>query len=358
MLIPPEGYLEVLKTINCEVIKILNVANQMDLGSSMNQNPKLTYDNYCKDQQVWQYYQCDYVTYLTKIIDALIDNDNQEITDHDIKHDNDLGEQISQQDSPKGITPSENKSKELSDRKTKIFSIRPSQARDFNYPDKKVGYLTQVQTDFQFIGPDREPVELNSIDILLNIANIIRDTGQPNYKCTRIPIKSGLQVEAWEKYLRDYLDRRVLQYIKFGFPLSLINPSELNNTKITNHFSACQYPQQVQEYIDKELSLGAILGPVDSIVHEQFHCSPLLTRPKDMNKRCVILNLSHPYGNSVRCSHVDADNFDGSPFILKFPTVDDIAQDIIECTEDTFLFKVDVARAFRNPVDSLKFRIS
>ena len=358
---PPEGYLEVLRTINCEVIKILNVANQMDLGSSMNQNPKLTYDNYCKDQQVWHYYQCDYVTYITKIIDALIDNDNQEITDYDIKHDNDLGEQISQQDSPKGITPSENESKELSDRETKIFSIRPSQARDFNYPDKKVGYLTQVQTDFQFIGPDREPVELNSIDTLLNIANIIRDTGQPNYKCARIPIKSGLQVEAWEKYLRDYSDRRVLQYMKFGFSLSLINPSELNNTKITNHFLACQYPQQVQEYIDKELSLGAILGPVDSIVHEQFHCSPLLTKPKDMNKRRVILNLSHPYGNSVN-SHVDADNFDGSPFILKFPTVDDIAQDIVECTEDTFLFKVDVARAFRNlrvdPVDSLKFGIS
>ena len=52
---PPEGYLEVLRTINCEMIKTLNVANQMDLGSSVNQNPKLAYDNYCKDQQVWQY---------------------------------------------------------------------------------------------------------------------------------------------------------------------------------------------------------------------------------------------------------------------------------------------------------------
>ena len=109
---------------------------------------------------------------MTKIIDPLMDNDNQEITDYDIKHDNDLGEQISQQDSPKGITPRENESKELSDRKTKNFSTRTAQVRDFNYPDKKVGYLTQVQTDFQFIGPDREPVELNSIDTLLNTANI------------------------------------------------------------------------------------------------------------------------------------------------------------------------------------------
>ena len=85
-----------------------------------------------------------------------------------------------------------------------------------------------------------------------------------------------------------------------------------------------------------------------------------MTRPEDNDKRCVILNLSHPYRNSIN-SHVQADKFDGSTFILKFPTVDDIAQDIVECSVDTVLFKVDVARAFRNlradPVDSLKFSI-
>ena len=147
-------------------------------------------------------------------------------------------------------------------------------AKDFNYPDKRTGYLTQEQTDFSFIGPDREPVELNSIDTLLNIADIIRHTGQPNYKCARIPIKSSLQVEAWEKCFEDYSDKKVLQYIKFGFPLSLFNPNELNNTDIANHFSAHQYPRQVQQYIDKEISLGAMLGPASYINHEQFHWSP------------------------------------------------------------------------------------
>ena len=150
-----------------------------------------------------------------------------------------------------------------------------------------------------------------------------------------------------EKHLRDYSDKRIIQYIKFGFPLSLIDPHELNNAKVTNHFSACQDPQQVQEYIDKKIELGALLGPVDNITHNQFHCSPLLTRPKDVNKRRLILSLSHPYGHSVN-SHVDASKFDGSPFILKFPTVDDIADDINKSTEDTLLFKVDMAWAFRN----------
>ena len=70
------------------------------------------------------------------------------------------------------------------------------------------------------------------------MANLIRELGLPNYRGIRIPIKLGLKVRAWEKHLSDYSDKRVIKYIKFGFPLSLINPHELHNTEITNHFSA------------------------------------------------------------------------------------------------------------------------
>ena len=232
--------------------------------------------------------------------------------------------------------------------------------RDFHYPNKNVGYLAQSDETFSFVGPDRQPIRLNSIDQLIQVANLIRDSGLPNYEAVRIPIESDLNFKAWERHLCEYADKRILQYIKFGFPLCLHNPQELNNTEVSNHFSACQYPCQVQEYIDKEIKLGALLGPVKKMDHEQFHCSPLLTRPKDFDKRRVILNLSHPHGNSVN-SHVDKALFDGSPFTLKFPTVDDIASDIIECTDDPVLFKVDVARAFRNlrvdPADSLQLGI-
>ena len=74
----------------------------------------------------------------------------------------------------------------------------------------------------------------------------------------------------------------------------------------------------------------------------------------------MILNLSYPYECS-RNSHVDKNNFDESPFRLKFPTGDHIARDILECTLDPVMFKVDVVRAFRNlhvdPADSLKLGI-
>ena len=85
-----------------------------------------------------------------------------------------------------------------------------------------------------------------------------------------------------------------------------------------------------------------------------------MTRPKDRDKRRVILNLSHPTGHSVN-DHVDKNEFNHTPFILKFPTIDSIVQDICEAGDDVVLFKVDVARAFRNvrvdPVNALEFCI-
>ena len=99
-------------------------------------------------------------------------------------------------------------------------------------------------------------------------------------------------------------------------------------------------------YISKDVGLGAMLGPCDYKDFDHYHCSPLLTRPKDTDKRCVILNLSHPYGASVDDS-ISKSHFDGRHFTLKFPSIDGTKQDILE-TDNPVIFKVDVARAFQN----------
>ena len=140
---------------------------------------------------------------------------------------------------------------------------------------------------------------ISSIKQLMAIADIIRSTYVPNFNAARIPIESSLNVKAWEAHLQGYLDKQVLQYIKFGYPLSLEHSEESCNKETTNNYSACQYPSEVQKYIDKEKSFGALLGPVQWVVHPQYHCSPLMTRPKDNGSRRVILDLSYPPDHSV-----------------------------------------------------------
>ena len=79
--------------------------------------------------------------------------------------------------------------------------------------------------------------------------------------------------------------------------------------------------------MEKELTLGAILGPIDDINHRELHCSPLMTLPKEGHNRRVILNLSYPKGNSLY-GHLTKDLFDSTLFALKLPSIDWISNDI------------------------------
>ena len=164
--------------------------------------------------------------------------------------------------------------------------------KDFNIPDKTVAYLALEATDFEFIGPDWAPVNITSIDICLRVANVILSTKKPNSQEARISIQPGLNVKMWEKYLQHYPDDRSIQYIKFGFPLSIQNRSQLHNKDVCNHHSALQYPLDIQKYLDKEIELGAMLGPIEVENHPGYHCSPLMSRSKEGDSRRVILDLS------------------------------------------------------------------
>ena len=220
--------------------------------------------------------------------------------------------------------------------------------------------MVHLDTSFQFIGPDKDFVLIDSVEKCLEVADVILATGLPNYKMARIPIRSGLNLLAWGQYLADYPYQRLLQYLTFRFPLSIKEGQALSNHDVTNRFSARQFPDAILDYLHKEIKERTIVGPVTEINHAAFHCSPLLTRPKDVGKRRVIIDLSFPRGNAVN-DFVDGDVFDGTQFTLRFSTVDDIAEDITACKDDPVLFKIDVACAFRNlrvdPADSLKLGI-
>ena len=101
-----------------------------------------------------------------------------------------------------------------------------------------------------------------------------------------------------------------------------------------------------------------MLGPSSVVNHPEYHCSLLMSRPKEGDSRRVILDLSYPKGKSLN-DHVSKERFDGNLFALKLSSIDIVVQDIIDTENDPVLFKVDVARAFRNlpvdPADSLKF---
>ena len=91
--------------------------------------------------------------------------------------------------------------------------------RDINDPHKTMGYLAHDETNFCFVGPDRFSQSIDTVEQFVAVAEIIQSTNLPNYKMARIPVSSSLNIPAWERYLSNYPDKRVIQYLKFRFPL-------------------------------------------------------------------------------------------------------------------------------------------
>ena len=87
------------------------------------------------------------------------------------------------------------------------------------FPGKTKGFINHIVSEFQFVGPDRVPVEITTVEQCIEIASIIRSTGAPNYQKARNPLVSGLNIEAWEAYLKDYPDPLLIEYLKFSFPI-------------------------------------------------------------------------------------------------------------------------------------------
>ena len=161
------------------------------------------------------------------------------------------------------------------------------------------------------------------IHSLLQIHDIVKKSGKPNFLKARIPIQSQLKVEAWEEALGNYWDRQLLELIKFGFPLDFNRVCDLGQYT-GNHSSAIDCPKDIEAYIQEELHYGGLLGPFKDNPITGGHCSPFMTRSKpNSDRRRVIVDLSWHQGASVNAG-IDKFSYLDSAFALTFPTVDDI----------------------------------
>ena len=325
------------------------------------------YDNFIQDHITFECYGISYNEFMTNVIDHLIMLQDIECDSPDT-HDRRLDQ--TSMNFPNSQTIHHSSFSQTIDGtnynvpKARTQVDHAKLARDINNPRKTKGYIALQSTEFSFIGPDKLPQDTSNVTQYLRIAKVIRESGLPNYKLARIPLISGLKIDAWKAHLHDYPDKKLLQYLQFGFPLSLKDPSVLHNQDVKNHYSALQFPLAIEQYLEKELSKGPIIGPLSDLdqnsQHGYVHFSPLLTHPKGPDKRRIILDLSFSKGFLMN-DQVDRTLFDKSEFCPKFPSTDDIVDEICKHGDDVTIAKIDVARAFRNlrvdPADALKLGI-
>ena len=184
---------------------------------------------------------------------------------------------------------------------------------------------------------------------IINIYEAVRRSGIPNAMGCRIPVPSGLNIQAWRHALGNEGEMAQLcDFLEFGFPLGYMGPTS-NTLGISNHPTARQFPSQVHEFVQKEKGLGALLGPFsEPPFREWAHVSPLMSRPKaDPAQRRVITDLTFPRENSVN-AYIRKNTIVGEERTHSLPTVDAVVDRVLSLGTGSFIFTVDVSRAYKN----------
>ena len=164
-----------------------------------------------------------------------------------------------------------------------------------------------------------------------------------------------LNVNILARELENHPDTTFVSYLISGllegFYIGCFGPER---TRISRNLrSAEDNPLQVQEYLEKELKAGRILGPFQSPPLPDFQCHPIGIVPKKTPKKFrAIMDLSYPEGESIN------DYICKEEFSLKYVTVDKAITFRQKWGTGCLLSKIDIAEAFRIiPVSPLQWHL-
>ena len=182
-----------------------------------------------------------------------------------------------------------------------------------------------------------------------DIYQAVKATGLPNCMKAKIPLSTGINVQAWRD-LADGSDHEheLIDFIEFGFPIGYNGPVSHTENPI-NHKSATDYPTHIDEFIHQELEHGALhtsgAGPVFA---QWSHISPMMTRPKsDPEKRRIITDLSYPQEGSVN-AYIKKNCSMGRNQDHSLPTVQAVVEEVKRVGTAATLFTLDIHRAYKN----------
>ena len=158
-----------------------------------------------------------------------------------------------------------------------------------------------------------------------------------------------MRPRAWQSALRAHPDRAYVQYlltgIREGFRIGFTREAPLRSAS-RNIPSALEHPEVIQAYLDKERSLGRMLGPfAPSDVTEPagLHVNRFGVIPKGHNtgKWRLITDLSYPPGQSVN------DGIDPALCSLSYASVEQVAKVVVEFGKGALMAKIDIESAYR-----------
>lgn len=159
-------------------------------------------------------------------------------------------------------------------------------------------------------------------------------------------MSTPLKVDAWSAALAGHPDSDFARYVtsglRYGFHIGVNSTRDLKGAK-ANMLSARQNPAVIDDYIQKEVGLGNILGPflkgtLEGVHINRFGCIQKKHQP---GKWRLITDLSYPSGLSVN------DAIDPKLCSLTYISVDQVAQKAMSLGVGSLMAKIDIKSAYR-----------
>ena len=166
---------------------------------------------------------------------------------------------------------------------------------------------------------------------IVKIIELVHESGRLNKDLCKIRVGTNWNIPLLSDMLHDYHDKEVLQYLEYGFPVDRDDEVQLELGGL-NHRGATDHPQHIDEYIKKEIELGAMIGPFDNIPFKSapVAISPLSTRPKKgTTAHRIIMDCSWPLGSSLN-DGISKTQYQGENIELKYPTIDTVCRKIFD----------------------------
>lgn len=183
---------------------------------------------------------------------------------------------------------------------------------------------------------------------LITLCNTVRASGTHNFRGTRLPIPTHLNISVWRHLLVDYADYQVCDFLEFGWPINY-TADHLPRVPVQNHRSAHRYATAVDNDIAKDLKMTALIGPFHTNpLQSPLTISPIMSVPKPdaADGRRIVIDMSFPNGSSVN-DGIPRDEFLGSSVELHFPSVDTLAAIVRRKGRGALMFKKDLKAAYK-----------
>ncbi|XP_073419122.1 uncharacterized protein [Dendrobates tinctorius] len=156
--------------------------------------------------------------------------------------------------------------------------------------------------------------------------------------------KTPVSVAAMGPWLSLYPKKVAAQQLYDGFKYGFFIPFKFNRTPTSakNLQSAREFPEILQQKIIKEVELGRMAGPFQSLPFKNFRISPLGIVPKkEPGKYRLIHHLSYPKGDSVNDAIPPEDSS------VTYASFDRAVELVRAAGHVALLAKTDIESAFR-----------